>query len=156
MSSRTRISAALVGLLTLVLVAWLVQHSGGSSAAPRAGSFPAAEARSTSCGPAAPDAPGARASGLPVRALCALPPEASRTWRLIQRGGPFPDRQDGVVFGNREAVLPAEPGGYYHEYTVGTRGSADRGARRLVTGSARELYFSSDHYASFVVVDAGG
>ncbi len=42
--------------------------------------------------------------------------------------------RDGVVFGNRERLLPAKPRAYYHEYTVRTPGVKNRGARRLVCG----------------------
>jgi ribonuclease T1 len=53
------------------------------------------------------------------------------------------------VFQNREGILPGEPSGYYHEYTVETAGSDDRGARRIVTGSDAERYYTDDHYESF-------
>ncbi|MFJ4714784.1 ribonuclease domain-containing protein [Streptomyces sp. NPDC088785] len=78
-----------------------------------------------------------------------LPAEARRTLTLIDRGGPFPYEKDGSVFGNYEHELPAERRGYYHEYTVPTPGSRDRGARRLVTGAAGETYYTDDHYESF-------
>jgi ribonuclease T1 len=78
-----------------------------------------------------------------------LPPEARDTLALIAQGGPFPYRQDGVVFQNREKYLPAKPNGYYHEYTVKTPGSPDRGARRIITGGGGEMYYTDDHYASF-------
>lgn len=80
-----------------------------------------------------------------------LPPEARGTLALIARGGPFPHRQDGVVFGNYEGLLPKEPRGYYHEYTVETPGAHDRGARRLITGGTppRVYYYTDDHYRSF-------
>lgn len=78
-----------------------------------------------------------------------LPAEAHETIRLIARGGPFPYRQDGAVFENREGRLPRKPTGYYREYTVITPGSADRGARRLVRGEQGELYYTDDHYNSF-------
>jgi len=78
-----------------------------------------------------------------------LPKEAHDTIRLIARNGPFPYRQDGVVFENREGRLPRKPSGYYHEYTVVTPGSPDRGARRLVRGSQEELFYTDDHYDSF-------
>ncbi|PWK85326.1 ribonuclease domain-containing protein [Fulvimonas soli] len=80
-----------------------------------------------------------------------LPPEAADTLRLIARGGPFPHRQDGAVFGNYEGLLPARPRGYYHEYTVETPGARDRGARRIITGGTppREYYYTGDHYRSF-------
>lgn len=80
-----------------------------------------------------------------------LPPEALDTVELIQRGGPFPYRQDGTTFGNREGLLPAEGRGYYREYTVPTPGSPDRGARRIVTGGdpPADWYYTDDHYRSF-------
>ncbi|MFJ9038188.1 ribonuclease [Streptomyces sp. NPDC102406] len=86
----------------------------------------------------------------------ALPSQAHDTLDLIARGGPYPYDQDGTVFQNREGVLPSRTTGYYHEYTVITPGSSDRGARRIVTGSAsQEDYYTSDHYASFDLVDFG-
>jgi len=81
-----------------------------------------------------------------------LPPEARDTLALIDEGGPFPYERDGVVFGNFEGILPDEPRGYYHEYTVETPGSRDRGARRIVTGASGEIYYTDDHYESFLVV----
>ncbi len=78
-----------------------------------------------------------------------LPAEALATINLIQNGGPYPYKQDGVVFYNREGLLPQKPSGYYHEYTVKTPGSSDRGARRIVTGKDGEYYYTDDHYASF-------
>lgn len=80
-----------------------------------------------------------------------LPPEARRTLALIARGGPFPHRQDGVVFGNYEHQLPPRPRGYYHEYTVETPGAHDRGARRIIIGGnpPEVYYYTNDHYRSF-------
>jgi guanyl-specific ribonuclease Sa len=57
------------------------------------------------------------------------------------------------VFDNREKLLPQRPTGYYHEYTVPTPGSADRGPRRLITGDGHELYYTGDHYQTFASVD---
>ncbi len=83
-----------------------------------------------------------------------LPTEARATLRLIESGGPFPYDQDGSVFANREGLLPPHANGYYHEYTVVTPDSPDRGARRLVAGRVGERYYTDDHYASFrFVVD---
>ncbi|HSM12156.1 MAG TPA: ribonuclease domain-containing protein [Lysobacter sp.] len=80
-----------------------------------------------------------------------LPPEAVETLRLIEVGGPFPHRQDGTVFQNRELLLPGRPPGYYREYTVRTPGVRDRGARRIVTGGEppEVFYYTEDHYRSF-------
>src|SRR5690606_5839793 len=80
-----------------------------------------------------------------------LPPEAAETLALIRAGGPYPYRQDGGVFQNRERRLPARPRGYYREYTVDTPGSRDRGARRIVAGGdpPSEFFYTDDHYRSF-------
>ncbi len=78
-----------------------------------------------------------------------LPPEAQRTIELIDRNGPFPYDRDGITFGNREGFLPAQADGYYHEYTVVTPGSADRGARRIIAGRDGQRYYTDDHYKSF-------
>ncbi len=80
-----------------------------------------------------------------------LPPEARDTLALIARGGPFPHRQDGIVFGNREGRLPQRPRGYYHEYTVETPGLDYRGARRIITGGNPPVvyYYTDDHYRTF-------
>jgi ribonuclease T1 len=91
---------------------------------------------------------------LEVVALSALPREAQATHRLILAGGPFLHSQDGVVFGNREHILPARIKGYYHEYTVATPGVRNRGARRMVCGGKPPnrpdiCFYSDDHYASF-------
>jgi ribonuclease T1 len=99
--------------------------------------------------PTANAPPVARASDLPTVAFADLPAEAQETITLIDQGGPFPYSRDGIVFQNREKLLPNHPQGYYHEYTVVTPGSDDRGARRLVTGEGGELYYSDDHYSSF-------
>jgi ribonuclease T1 len=97
---------------------------------------------------AAPPQPDLEATtGLPAF----LPPEARDTIAVIQRDGPFPHRQDGGVFGNREGKLPRKPRGWYREYTVDTPGLRHRGARRIVTGGdpPREWYYTDDHYDSF-------
>lgn len=98
-----------------------------------------------------------RASALPQIKRADLPPEARQTLALIQQGGPFPYDRDGVVFGNRERLLPKQPRGYYTEYTVKTPGERTRGARRIVAGQGKtgspatsgEYYYTDDHYASF-------
>jgi ribonuclease T1 len=87
-------------------------------------------------------------------ALSSLPAQAGATVQLIQSGGPFPyPRNDGVVFHNNEHRLPSERDGYYHEYTVPTPGSSDRGARRIVTGASGEFWYTGDHYDTFQRVD---
>ncbi|WP_078312995.1 MULTISPECIES: ribonuclease domain-containing protein [unclassified Mycobacterium] len=88
-----------------------------------------------------------------------LPSEATGTVDLIHAGGPFPyPRNDGVVFQNRERILPSEPRGYYHEYTVRTPGGKTRGTRRIITGGnplndPPHVYYTGDHYQSFCEVE---
>lgn len=97
--------------------------------------------------PIAISAPNAKTTGLPAF----LPPQAKATLALVARGGPFPHPQDGEVFGNYEHLLPNEPRGYYHEYTVETPGVRTRGARRIITGGNPPdvYYYTDDHYRSF-------
>ncbi|UNK48320.1 ribonuclease [Lysobacter sp. S4-A87] len=80
-----------------------------------------------------------------------LPREAHDVLARIAQGGPYAHRQDGSVFQNREKRLPAQPRGYYREYTVETPGSDDRGARRIITGGDPpvEYWYTQDHYRSF-------
>lgn len=86
-------------------------------------------------------------------ALAQLPRQGRKTYVLIHQGGPFPYDKDGSVFGNRERLLPAKKRGYYREYTVGTPGARNRGARRIVCGgkpvTPSICYYTDDHYNSF-------
>jgi len=110
----------------------------------------------------------AHQSNEPSIADAALPQEARATLALIRHGGPFPYPKDGIVFGNREHLLPPMPYGYYHEYTVPPpevgelapgeeralqRDRArDRGIRRIVCGgrpAEMTCYYTADHYTSF-------
>jgi ribonuclease T1 len=86
--------------------------------------------------------------------LLSLPAQAQETHRLILSGGPFRYDKDGVVFGNRERLLPSKARGFYREYTVKTPGSKNRGARRIVCGGTpptqpEACFYTDDHYASF-------
>ncbi len=78
--------------------------------------------------------------------------QIDNTIALIQRGGPYPyPNKDGSTFYNREGRLPAQPSGYYREYTVPTPNVSHRGARRIVTGGnpPTVYYLTVDHYDSF-------
>ncbi|MCB9737138.1 MAG: ribonuclease [Deltaproteobacteria bacterium] len=137
-SSRCRaLVAALVAALALV--------GGCRDAAPTPALAPAA----TAPAPAADDG----AASLPGLARLADDERATvlATVRLIERGGPFPfPRNDGVVFENRERRLPQAPRGTYHEYTVPPPDGRGRGARRLVTGAPPDLWYTRDHYRTFI------
>ncbi|MFJ4780193.1 ribonuclease domain-containing protein [Streptomyces sp. NPDC088762] len=92
------------------------------------------------------------AKGMPTVRADALPQQARDVLALIDKGGPYPYRQDGTVFGNFEKALPERKRGYYHEFTVRTPGERDRGARRIVTGQGGEFYYTDDHYDTFKAV----
>jgi ribonuclease T1 len=86
-----------------------------------------------------------------------LPEQGRQVLAAIHAGGPFAFKRDGIVFGNREGVLPKHPRGYYAEYTVPTPGERTRGARRIIAGSGTtgdfrtsdEYYYTNDHYENF-------
>jgi len=94
-------------------------------------------------------------SGVPLSiSVEQLPPQGRQVMTLIYRGGPFQYEKDGVVFGNRERLLPGSARGYYREYTVRTPNGRSRGARRIVCGGLQPVapdicYYTEDHYASF-------
>jgi len=137
-----------IGLLLVGLWAW--SQYGPQPAAP-SGDAPSATPSSGSHEPLA-RSPRSEPAGYPTW----LPAEALDTLALIERGGPYPHRQDGGTFQNRERLLPSRPRGYYREYTVRTPGSRDRGARRIVSGGGlpdgsrpAEFFYTDDHYRSF-------
>jgi len=135
LSARALLLAACIVIALLLAVFGLVRcaDGGGSTGA---GGAPAS-------GTATPR------SGLPTVPVSALPSQARDVLALIDRGGPYPYRQDGTVFGNFEKLLPARPSGYYREYTVPTPGAPTRGTRRLIVGRNGDIYYTSDHYESF-------
>jgi len=96
----------------------------------------------------------AEAQSLETISTKQLTPEARETLALIYKNGPFPYSRDGIVFENREKLLPIKTKGYYREYTVPTPGAKDRGARRIVCGGDKPsepdiCYYTDDHYLSF-------
>jgi guanyl-specific ribonuclease Sa len=96
---------------------------------------------------AAPRPGGAQGTG---PALPAVPPAIQATLDRIARGESFPHRNDGSVFQNREGRLPNRPGGYYKEYVHSTPGAKGPGAQRVVVGGGGEVYYTPDHYQTFV------
>jgi ribonuclease T1 len=138
--TRARVVAVmLAGVLVLSLVGGLL-----SSTSTNTGS-------GTDSSVATVDAPPVtQVSDLPFVTIDALPPEAVETLQLVVQGGPYPYDRDGVVFQNREGLLPPEAEGYYREYTVTTPGEEGRGARRIVVGGELDVgYYTDDHYESF-------
>uniref|UniRef100_A0AAU2JMT4 Guanine-specific ribonuclease N1 and T1 n=1 Tax=Streptomyces sp. NBC_00049 TaxID=2903617 RepID=A0AAU2JMT4_9ACTN len=131
----------------LFLCAALVGAAGCGGKVPA----PAAASAAPSAGADTRTAPG-WAKGLATVRADALPQQARDVLALIDKGGPYPYRQDGTVFGNFEKVLPRQKRGYYHEFTVRTPGERDRGARRIVTGEGGEFFYTDDHYDTFKAV----
>jgi ribonuclease T1 len=90
--------------------------------------------------------------------LSQLPRQGQDVYQRILAGGPFTYDKDGVVFGNRERLLPRQTRGFYREYTVPTPGARNRGARRIVCGgkvvrSPETCFYTQDHYQSFQKID---
>ena len=84
-----------------------------------------------------------------IIAVANLPIEARDTLHAIKQGGPLAYPRDGVAFKNYERILPAQPRGYYREYTVKTPGAHNRGTRRIISGKLNEYYYTADHYKTF-------
>ena len=58
----------------------------------------------------------------------------------------------GSRFGNYEGLLPEAPGREYHECDIDTRGKSSRGAKRIVYSNDGLIYYTDDHYESFVLL----
>ncbi|MEU6235834.1 ribonuclease domain-containing protein [Kitasatospora sp. NPDC047058] len=146
--------AVLIAALAAVAAVAGCGHSDGGTGHPK-GAVSAASAPSSAASSVASSA-GWVPTDPALADVCRsrLPGEARDTLVLIAKGGPYPYRSDGIVFENRESRLPRKASGYYHEFTVVTPGSADRGTRRVVTGNAGEQYWTADHYGTFQEIDA--
>ena len=64
----------------------------------------------------------------------------------------------GSYFGNYEGLLPEKKGRTYTECDIDTAGRSSRGAKRIVFSNDGLIYYTDDHYESFVevVVDENG
>ena len=58
----------------------------------------------------------------------------------------------GDKFGNREGLLPDAKGRYYYECDIDTLGEDSRGAKRIVFSNDGLIYYTEDHYESFVLL----
>ena len=54
------------------------------------------------------------------------------------------------VFQNREGLLTQKPAGYYQEFVHPTPGVNGVGPQRIIQVQGGELYYTPDHYRSFV------
>ncbi|KNX37852.1 ribonuclease domain-containing protein [Luteipulveratus halotolerans] len=136
----------IVSLLLLILViVWGARGGTPDEVIPT--TRPAATADSSAGASGAASDPTGQQDDLPTIAYADLPREAKTTLGLIARGGPYPYKQDGMTFRNRERLLPAD--GRYQEFTVVTPDERDRGARRIIKERRGTLYYTDDHYESF-------
>lgn len=64
-------------------------------------------------------------------------------------------RNDGTVYRNASRALPRHPQGYYREYVIRTPGLSGPGPQRLILGEGGEIYYTHDHYDTFITVKGG-
>lgn len=71
----------------------------------------------------------------------------------IEQGIQDPHRNDGAVHRNLERKLPVKPDReYYREYVVRTPGLKAVGPQRVILGKGGEVYYTPDHYNTFIRV----
>ena len=58
----------------------------------------------------------------------------------------------GDKFGNREGLLPKASGRQYYECDIDTNGADSRGAKRIVYSNDGLIYYTEDHYESFILL----
>jgi len=88
----------------------------------------------------------------------------------IYNGNHLPYSQDGTTFKNKEGKLPAQPAGFYKEYTLLTGDAphtvviggttyqvapdlSARGSERVIIGGGQKIYYTPDHYAHFILLE---
>ncbi len=72
-------------------------------------------------------------------------------------GGSVERYQEGAAiggdkFGNREGILPKAEGRQYYECDIDTNGESSRGAKRIVFSNDGLIYYTEDHYESFILL----
>lgn len=165
-STTAQNAAILVAVALVLLFAYLWSSTGDNVSAPTTAPTPSSTSHQAPASPRGTTPNGdttttsrsARSTTTPQAhpdwtPLSELPPEAAKTWALITTDGPFPFDRDGVVFSNFERRLPIKSRSYYHEYTVVTPGERDRGARRLIVGAEKDVWYTDDHYETFRRID---
>ena len=78
--------------------------------------------------------------------------DLAQTLERIEQGRSDSHRGDGGVFENRERMLPSRPSGYYRKYVIRTPGIRHAGPQRLIVGRNGELWYTPDHYRSFIQI----
>ena len=162
----TRLTGA---LLALLLVFSVLSGCGGAAPdVPSCTAAPAADAvspgESDKSSPAALDEGGEYTSAEDVALylhLYAHLPQNFITKKdaraLGWNGGGLDDYADGKCiggdrFGNYEGLLPDAPGREYHECDIDTLHAASRGAKRIIYSNDGLIYYTEDHYESFMLL----
>lgn len=162
----TRLTGA---LLALLLVFSVLSGCGGAAPdVPSSTAAPAADAvspgESDKSSPAALDEGGEYTSAEDVALylhLYAHLPQNFITKKdaraLGWNGGGLDDYADGKCiggdrFGNYEGLLPDTPGREYHECDIDTLHAVSRGAKRIVYSNDGLIYYTEDHYESFILL----
>jgi ribonuclease T1 len=162
----TRLTGA---LLALLLVFSVFSGCGGavpdvpsSTAAPAADAVSLGESDKSS--PAALDEDGEYTSAEDVALYLHLHAHLPQNFitkkdarALGWNGGGLDDYADGKCiggdrFGNYEGLLPDTPGREYHECDIDTLHAASRGAKRIVYSNDGLIYYTEDHYESFILL----
>ena len=162
----TRLTGALLALLLAFSV--LSGCGGAAPGVPSCTAAPAADAvspgESDKSSPAALDEGGEYTSAEDVALylhLYAHLPQNFITKKdaraLGWNGGGLDDYADGKCiggdrFGNYEGLLPDAPGREYHECDIDTLHAALRGAKRIVYSNDGLIYYTEDHYESFMLL----
>lgn len=162
----TRLTGA---LLALLLVFSVLSGCGGAAPdVPSCTAVPAADAvslgESDKSSPAALDEGGVYTSAEDVALYLHLYAHLPRNFitkkdarALGWNGGGLDDYADGKCiggdrFGNYEGLLPDAPGREYHECDIDTLHAASRGAKRIVYSNDGLIYYTEDHYESFILL----
>ena len=162
----TRLTGALLALLLVFSV--LSGCGGAAPGVPSCTAAPAADAvspgESDKSSPAALDEGGEYTSAEDVALylhLYAHLPQNFITKKdaraLGWNGGGLDDYADGKCiggdrFGNYEGLLPDAPGREYHECDIDTLPADSRGATRIVYSNDGLIYYTEDHYESFILL----
>ncbi len=119
--------------------------------------------RPTAAATAAPTSRAANSSGLLIRNQKIYDQDGKLVYQgdidlkavldRIAAGKKDPHPNDGTTFTNRERRLPImSDAKYYTEYVVRTPNLREVGPQRLIIGKGYEIYYTPDHYATFVKV----
>ena len=74
------------------------------------------------------------------------------TFDRLRNGIRYPHRNDGATFNNSPVILPYAPPGYYTEYVIPTHSMRGAGVQRLVIGKGSEIYYTPNHYTTFIQI----